>query len=69
MNLLGVRRFRIHKRGICETEEAIRSAGQDGYESFVLWSGTRDGDVFTVAKIHVPEQTSYKHDVGFCVRG
>ena len=68
MTLRGVRRFRIQASAIRETEEAIRSAGQRGYESFVLWSGTRDGDTFTVAKVHIPEQTSYKLDFGLCVR-
>ena len=68
MTLRGVRRFRIEARAIRETEEAIRSAGQDGYELFVVWSGTRDIDTFTVAKVHVPEQTSYKLGPGLCVR-
>ena len=35
---------------------------------FVIWSGTRDGDVFTIAKVHVPKQVSYKLDGGLCVR-
>ena len=68
MTLRGVRRFRIEASAMRETEEAIRSAGQDGFESFVLWSGTRDDDTFCVAKVHIPEQTSYKQDGGFCVR-
>ena len=68
MTLRGVRRFRITARAICETIEAIRSAGQDGYETFVLWSGRRGDDTFTVARVHVPEQTSYKLDAGLCVR-
>ena len=68
MNLKGVRRFRIQASAICETVEAIRSAGQDGYELFVIWSGARVGDTFTVAKVHVPEQISYKSDDGLCVR-
>ena len=68
MTLRGVQRFRIEASAIRETEEAIRSAGQDGYELFVVWSGTRDDDTFTVAKVHVPDQTSYKLDTGLCVR-
>ena len=68
MTLQGVRQFRIEASAIRETEEAIRLAGQDGYESFVLWSGTRDGDTFTVAKVHIPEQTLYKLNAGLCVR-
>ena len=68
MTLRGVRRFRIQESSVRETVEAIRSAGQDGYELFVVWSGTRDDDIFTIAKVHVPDQTSYKHDAGLCVR-
>ena len=68
MTLGGVRRFRIKASAIRETEEAIRTAGQDGYELFVVWSGTRDYDAFKVAKVHVPEQASYKLDTGLCVR-
>lgn len=69
MTLQGVRTFRIDASAVRETEEAIRSAGDDGYESFVLWSGTRaDGDTFIVAKVHVPEQTAYKSYDGLCVR-
>ena len=67
MTLRGVRRFRIQASGLRETEDAIRTAGQHGYESFVLWSGTRKDDTFTVAKVHFPEQTSYKLDTGLCV--
>ncbi len=68
MTLRGVRRFRIQESAIRETVKAIRSAGKDGYELFVVWSGTRDDDIFTIAKVHVPDQTSYKHDAGLCVR-
>ena len=35
---------------------------------FVIWSGTREGDTFTVAEVHVPRQISYKSDDGLCVR-
>lgn len=68
MTLRGVRRFRIQASAIRETMEAIRSAGQNGYELFVLWSGARDDDIFTIAKVHIPDQTSYKHVGGHCVR-
>ena len=33
-----------------------------------MWSGTRDNDIFTVAEVHIPAQTSYKLDGGLCVR-
>ena len=68
MTLEDVQRFRISASAIGETVEAIRSAGQEGYELFVIWSGACDGDVFTVAQVHIPDQTSYKLDAGLCVR-
>ena len=68
MTLRGVRRFRIYASAIQDTVEAIRLAGQDGYESFVLWSGALNDDTFTVADVHIPEQTAYKLDAGLCVR-
>ena len=68
MTLQGVRRFRVQASALHETEKVIRSAGRRGYESFVLWSGTRDDDTFTVVKVHIPEQTSYKLAAGLCVR-
>ena len=68
MTLKDVQRFRIQASSIGETIEAIRSAGQDGYELFVIWSGQLDDDIFTVAQVHIPDQTSYKLDSGLCVR-
>ncbi len=68
MTMRSVRRFRVPADALHETEEAIRSAGQDGYELFVLWSGTHHGDTFTVAKVHIPEQVSYRLEAGLCVR-
>ena len=68
MTLKGVRRFQVRASDVRTTVEAIRSAGQDGYELFVVWSGTRDADIFNVAKVHIPDQTSYKQDSGLCVR-
>ena len=68
MTLRDVKRFRIQASAICETVEVIRTAGQDGYELFVIWSGQRDNDIFTVAKVHIPDQTSYKTYSGLCVR-
>ena len=68
MTLRTVRRFRVPAFALRDTEEAIRSAGQDGYELFVIWSGTPEGDRFTVERAHIPEQTSYKLDLGLCVK-
>ena len=67
MTLRDIERFRVGEAAIRETEEAIRSAGRDGYELFVVWSGTCDGRIFTVDRVHVPRQVSYKLDNGLCV--
>lgn len=68
MSLAGVRRFRVQASVVSATVEAIRMVGRDGYEAFVLWSGRRDNDAFTVAQLHFPEQTSFKCDTGLGVR-
>ena len=68
MTLRKVRKFRIQCDGVRKTLDAIQSAGQEGYELFVVWSGTSDGVVFDVAEVHVPEQTSYRLESGLCVR-
>ena len=68
MTLRDVQRFRAPARALSETEEAIRVAGRKGYELFVVWSGICDGEVFTVADVHVPHQVSYKRESGLCVR-
>ena len=68
MTLEDVQRFRISASAIRETVEAIRSAGQEGCELFVIWSGQLDDNIFTVAQVHIPHQTSYKLESGLCVR-
>ena len=68
MSLRNVKRFRIQASAIGETVDAIQTAGQDGYELFVIWSGHRDDGIFTVAEVHIPSQTSYKFGDGLCVR-
>ena len=68
MTLKHVRRIRIEACDVIKTVDAIRTAGKNGYELFVVWSGTCNNKVFNVAKVHIPEQTSYKFDTGLCVR-
>ena len=68
MTLAKVKRFRIQASAIRETVEAIRSAGRNGYELFVLWSGKREDDIFIVSEVHIPDQVSYKTETGLCVR-
>jgi hypothetical protein len=50
------------------TEDALRDAGRDGYELFVLWSGIVEDGHFRVRTPHVPRQSSYKTKTGLLVR-
>lgn len=68
MSLVEVSRFRVPAEVVARTEQALREAGANGYELFVLWSGERDGDVFDVRTPHIPKQTSYRLTTGLCVR-
>ncbi len=68
MTLSDVRKFRVQSDSIRKTVDALRSAGQEGYELFVVWSGTSTGDAFDVLEVHVPRQTSYRLESGLCVR-
>jgi hypothetical protein len=51
-----------------ETEQALRRAGKDGFELFVLWSGFRQQTAFSVQAHHVPRQNSYRLNEGLLVR-
>ena len=68
MTLDGVKTFSAPRSVVATTERSLRHAGRDGYELFVLWSGTRDGPSFHVKTAHVPQQTSYRLKTGLCVR-
>jgi len=57
----------IPSRFIGETENALRKAGQEDYELFVLWSGRIEGTSFEVENLHVPKQKSYHTDDGLSV--
>jgi hypothetical protein len=50
------------------TERNLRSAGADGFEMFVLWSGLIDGPRFEVRNGHVPRQTASRSRTGLSVR-
>src|SRR5436305_15154353 len=68
MSLETVERFRVPRHIVQETEKALRLAGQQGFELFMLWSGIVRGDVFDVQTCHRPRQTTYKLASGLCVR-
>jgi hypothetical protein len=66
--LTEIRQFRVDQDIVAQTEAEMRAAGKQGYELFVLWTGSVTGDTFTVHTPHVPKQTSYRLDTGLCVR-
>jgi hypothetical protein len=68
VNLETIRRFVVSARDLERTGKALRHAGHDGYELFVLWTGVIHGDVLRVRTCHVPRQTSRKTRNGLLVR-
>lgn len=50
-----------------DTNDALRHAGRNGDELFVLWSGRQDGETFYVQSAHVPRQTAHRSRQGVCV--
>jgi len=70
MKLDQVTAFKVPRSILISTENAIRKAGEEGYECFVLWSGLLDSDneTFEVVTAHIPEQKSFKTPEGLLVR-
>lgn len=50
------------------TERALRDAGAQGHELFVLWSGRMEADTFGAETYHVPPQVAYRTEHGCGVR-
>lgn len=67
MTLADVASFAVPHQVITDTERALRDAGDEGYELFVLWSGVKDGSCFRTRHIHVPPQDSYRTKDGLLV--
>ena len=68
MNIEAVAVFQIPNEVVRVSEDALKRAGRDGHELFVLWTGTVAGQVFRVEHTYVPTQRSYRDDSGVCVR-
>lgn len=68
MKLDGVEVWSIPEALVNETEMALRDAGEDGHELFVLWSGSPAGRSFDVRHVHIPRQTAYRSALGLAVR-
>lgn len=60
--------FRVPAWIVRETEAGLRGAGVQGLELFVLWSGVVNDRTFEVRTQHIPKQTSYRLELGLCVR-
>lgn len=67
MILTQASRFLVPASVVADTETALREAGRDGYERFVLWSGVLAGRDFVVRTMHVPAQRAYRLPDGLCV--
>lgn len=60
MTLSVIRHFQVSREIVEITEHELLRAGADGYEMFVLWSGTIVKDRFIVSTPHVPQQESFR---------
>src|SRR2546430_2425555 len=60
--------FIIPSRVRIATEDAIRKAGRDGYELFVLWTGTIQGSGFIANHAYIPNQKSYNNEGELLIR-
>ena len=63
-----IRWFSVSREQLAQTERALRRAGVEGYELFVLWSGSVNDSELLVRTCHVPKQTSSKTSQGLLVR-
>jgi hypothetical protein len=68
MSLADVDLVRVTAETIHETHAALRNAGDEGYELFVLWTGILTASTLTIQHCWVPTQESYKLGDGLCVR-
>jgi hypothetical protein len=68
MNLAQARQFEAGEDILQDTERALRAAGRDGCELFVLWTGRLREDTFIVEHCYVPAQRSFRMRRGLCVR-
>jgi hypothetical protein len=69
VSLQSIRHFLVTEELLEQTGRALRDAGSEGYELFVLWTGVvLRGDTFQIKTWHVPAQTSRKTRNGLLVR-
>jgi hypothetical protein len=68
VTLEGIQTFSVNRETVDHTEAALREAGRNGHERFVLWTGTTSGELFSVDHLYVPQQRGYQFEEGLCVR-
>lgn len=68
MTLEAIREIRVPSHVVDATDAALRAAGGDRAECFVLWTGVAAGVTFEVRTAHVPRQKAYRFESGVCVR-
>lgn len=64
---LNLTELRVPRRLADEAQAHLRAVGQVGNEGFALWSGRREGNVFTVAETLIPVQRGLQFQTGVCV--
>lgn len=68
MKLNEIHRFTVSRQIVAETDRALRTAGDDGYECFGLWTGGFVNSTFAVEHLYVPSQEAYRGEDGVCVQ-
>jgi hypothetical protein len=66
--LQDIQRFVVDQSALARTERALRDAGEEGCEMFVLWTGRIEQRILRVTTVHVPEQQAYRTRDGLLVR-
>ena len=65
--LADAQRFRVPPHVVDATDRALRDAGAQRAERFVLWTGHTSGTDFVVDAAYVPAQTAHTLPDGLCV--
>jgi hypothetical protein len=68
VTLAKIEAFEVPATVVDHSADALREAGLEGYELFVLWTGVGVDDRFRVQHVYVPRQQTYKGEGGLHVR-
>lgn len=66
-NLTAVQTFHVPSRVVEATDLALREAGAQRAERFVLWTGRVDDNEFHADAAYIPDQTAHTLPDGLCV--